>query len=155
MVQWQWSRFTALDNRQQYEVLRVRQQVFTVEQNCAYQDADGKDWVAWHLCGWAPDADEPRLLAYLRVVDPGEKYAEPSIGRVLTTAASRGSGLGRALMGRALEHSDRSHDGAAIRISAQRHLEGFYQEFGFEQVSPPYDEDGIPHIEMLRPARLR
>ncbi|WP_237058677.1 GNAT family N-acetyltransferase [Microbulbifer sediminum] len=152
MAEWQWSRLDDLDRQQLYEILRERQAVFTVEQDCPYQDADGRDWTAWHLCSWDSGVPQPRLLAYLRLVDPGHKYTEPSIGRVLTTESARGTGLGRELMRRAVALSDRVHNHAAIRISAQLHLADFYREFGFEQVSEPYDEDGIPHIEMLRQA---
>lgn len=150
MVIWQWLRFSELSADQLYEILRVRQEVFTVEQDCAYQDADGKDQQARHLVAWRADADPPQLLAYSRVVTPGRKYAEPSIGRVLTAESARGTGLGRELMRRAIAHTQAEFPGRAIRISAQEHLQRFYREFGFEQVSEPYDEDGIPHIEMLR-----
>lgn len=150
MVRWQWSRLDELNIHQLYEILRVRQEVFTVEQDCAYQDADGKDSCAWHLCGWNPDATHPQLQAYLRVVDPGKKYSEPSIGRVLTADTARGKGLGRELMRQALDKTQRAFPESAIRISAQQHLEKFYGEFGFVRCSSPYDEDGIPHIEMLR-----
>ncbi|SHE81405.1 ElaA protein [Microbulbifer donghaiensis] len=152
MVQWQWLGFAELSRDQLYEILRIRQEIFTVEQNCAYQDADGKDQFAWHLAGWKTATESPQLLAYLRVVFPGKKYAEPSIGRVLTVAESRGSGLGKELMARAVRLTAEAYPGMPIRISAQQHLKGFYREFGFEQVSVPYDEDGIPHIEMLRAA---
>lgn len=148
-MRWQWTQFSDLSAQQLYEILRERQEVFTVEQDCAYQDADGKDQFAWHLIGWSETA-APRVQAYLRVVFPGKKYAEPSIGRVLTAASARGSGLGRELMQRAVEETERVYPGSAIRISAQQYLEAFYREFRFEPVSEPYDEDGIPHIEMLR-----
>jgi len=151
-IRWQWSSFDQLTREQLYEILRMRQEVFTVEQDCAYQDADGKDPFAWHLCGWSDQSESPALLAYLRVVFPGEKYAEPSIGRVLTAASTRGSGLGRELMRRAMENTAREYPNTPVRISAQQYLERFYSGFGFERVSEPYDEDGIPHIEMLRRA---
>lgn len=153
MVIWQWLRFSELSADQLYEILRVRQKVFTVEQDCAYQDADGKDRYARHLAAWRANTDSPQLLAYLRVVIPGVKYAEPSIGRVLTAKSARGTGLGRELMRRAIAHTQAEFPGRAIRISAQEYLQRFYREFGFEQVSEPYDEDGIPHIEMLRRPR--
>ncbi len=149
-IRWHWSTFDQLTRDQLYEILRMRQEVFTVEQDCAYQDADGKDPFAWHLCGWSGESESPALLAYLRMVFPGKKYAEPSIGRVLTAASTRGTGLGRELMRRAVENTEREYPHAPIRISAQQHLERFYGELGFERVSDPYDEDGIPHIEMLR-----
>lgn len=151
MIDWQWRRFEDLDIHQLYEILRVRQEVFAVEQDCAYQDADGKDSCAWHLCGWSGRAPHPQLQAYLRVVDPGQKFDEPSIGRVLTAASARGTGLGRELMRRVLDELRSPFPDSAIRISAQQHLQKFYGEFGFIQCSEVYDEDGIPHIEMLRP----
>lgn len=151
-IRWHWSAFEHLTRDQLYEILRMRQEVFTVEQDCAYQDADGKDPFAWHLCGWSDEPESPALLAYLRVVFPGKKYVEPSIGRVLTAASTRGTGLGRELMRRAVENTEREYPHASIRISAQQHLERFYSRFSFERVSDPYDEDGIAHIEMLRGA---
>ncbi|GAB2883310.1 GNAT family N-acetyltransferase [Microbulbifer echini] len=151
-MQWQWCSFHQLSIDQLYEILRMRQEVFTVEQDCPYQDADGKDQSAWHLICWDKDNEPPRLMAYLRVVFPGKKYPEPSIGRVLTTEPSRGTGLGKELIRRAVEQTQATYPGMSIRISAQEHLDRFYGAFGFERVSAPYDEDGIPHIEMLRPA---
>ncbi|WP_226647620.1 GNAT family N-acetyltransferase [Microbulbifer variabilis] len=150
-MQWQWCSFQQLSTDQLYEILRARQEVFTVEQDCPYQDADGKDQHAWHLICWDKDNNSSRLVAYLRVVFPGKKYSEPSIGRVLTKECSRGTGLGKELIRRAVEQTQAEYPGLGIRISAQEHLRRFYGEFGFEQVSAPYDEDGIPHIEMLRP----
>ncbi|WP_193164632.1 GNAT family N-acetyltransferase [Microbulbifer hainanensis] len=151
MVHWQWGKFSDFSPDQLYEVLRVRQAVFTVEQDCAYQDADGKDQSAWHLTAWRTASPTPEALAYLRVVFPGKKYPEPSIGRVLTAEGARGTGLGRELMRRAVEQIEREYPQSPIRISAQQYLESFYRDFGFVRVSEPYDEDGIPHIEMLRP----
>ncbi|WGL16811.1 GNAT family N-acetyltransferase [Microbulbifer bruguierae] len=146
----EWSSFDQLTPSELYEILRVRQEVFTVEQDCPYQDADGKDQHAWHLVCWDSDTSSPTALAYLRVVFPGKKYPEPSIGRVLTSKAVRGTGIGKALMECAIEHTQREYPGAPIRISAQLYLKKFYGDLGFKQVSQPYDEDGIPHIEMLR-----
>ena len=148
----QWCTFNQLSLAQLYEILRARQQVFTVEQDCAYQDADGKDPHSWHLACWESNAESPALLAYLRVVFPGKKYTEPSIGRVLTCDHVRGTGLGKTLMQRAIQHTHQELPHAAIRISAQLYLKKFYEELGFAQVSEPYDEDGIPHIEMLLPS---
>lgn len=145
---WQWSRLPTLSPTALYAALAARQQVFAVEQQCAYLDADGLDHRAWHLLGWS--RTEPAILvAYLRVLDPGAKYVEPSIGRVLTTLALRGRGQGRGLMREGIAGCASRHPGAAIRISAQRHLAPFYTSLGFATVSPPYDEDGIPHVEML------
>jgi ElaA protein len=154
-LQWQWARLTDLSATDVYAALAARQAVFAVEQHCAFQDADGVDLHAWHLLGWAPPegAAGPRALAsYLRVVDPGRKYAEPAIGRVLTTPAFRGTGQGRAVMIEGLARTASVHPGCAVRIAAQHRLEAFYASLGFRSVSAPYVEDGIAHIEMLWPA---
>jgi ElaA protein len=92
------------------------------------------------------------LVAYCRIVPPGVKFSEPSIGRVLTTAEARRSGVGRALMREAVARTSALWPGRPIRIGAQRYLERFYGDFGFVRASEPYDEDGIPHIEMVRAA---
>lgn len=150
MLEWQWLLFTDLSRDQLYEILKVRQAVFTVEQDCAYQDADGLDQVSWHLLGWRKDPDEKKLVAYLRVVVPGSKYPEPSIGRILVARSVRRTGIGKTLMREAITRTLTEYPGSSIRISAQQHLENFYLAFGFTTVSEPYDEDGIPHVEMLR-----
>lgn len=148
-MNWQWSLFEELSTKQLFEILKVRQTVFVVEQNCVYQDADDLDLVSWHLMGWIKDIAEPELVAYLRVVFPGKKYAEPSIGRVLTTSSVRGTGVGKQLLKEAMARIARLYPKTAVRISAQQHLEKYYSEVGFEVVSKPYLEDGIPHVEML------
>jgi ElaA protein len=151
-VVWQWKRFADLAPSELYALLAARAAVFVVEQGCAFQDLDAVDEHAWHLLGWAERDHAATLAAYLRLIEPGRKYAEPSIGRVLTVAAFRGAGLGRAAMLRGLAQAAALYPGRAVRIAAQRRLEGFYAEFGFHTVSEPYDEDGILHVEMLRPA---
>ena len=147
-LRWHWSRFEELGVHALYEVLALRQRVFILEQG-PYLDADGLDPHAWHLLG--RDA-EGRLVAYLRVVDPGFKYEEPSIGRVVTDKAVRGSGAGRLLVAEGVAGCDRLWPGLAVRISAQAHLQRFYGEVGFEALGEPYLEDEIPHVEMLRSA---
>ena len=147
---YRWCTFEQLTPCELYEILRARQEVFTVEQNCVYQDLDGKDQYSWHLSGWNSESEAPALLAYLRLVPPGRKYAEPSIGRVLTRKNVRGTGVGRELMRQGVDYTWLQFPGSAIRISAQLYLQRFYEEFGFVQSSEQYDEDGIPHIEMLR-----
>jgi ElaA protein len=149
-IVWQWKRFAELEPAELYALLAARAAVFVVEQGCAFQDADGLDAFAWHLLGWAGQDHERTLAAYLRLIDPGRKYAEPSIGRVLTTAGFRRIGLGREAMREGLARTALLHPGRAIRIGAQQRLERFYVELGFRTVSAPYDEDGIPHVEMLR-----
>ena len=112
--------------------------------------SDGADRRSWHLLG----RDEAgSLQAYLRVVDPGVKYAEPSIGRVITSPEARGSGLGRRLMAEGLARCGAAWPAHGIRINAQSHLERFYGSFGFVRHGAEYMEDGIPHLEMARPAQ--
>lgn len=149
-IDWQWRAFADLDGRDLYAVLAARQDVFILEQQCLYPDLDGLDVAAHHLLGWRTVAGERTLAAYLRCLAPGAKYVEMSLGRVLTTAAARGAGLGYALLEQGIAHAERQHPGARIRIGAQRHLERFYAGFGFVTISEPYDEDGILHIDMLR-----
>ena len=142
--------FAALGVDALYALMRLRQQVFAVEQRCAYLDADGIDPGCWHLLGWSSGQ---QLQASLRIVPPGLKYGDASIGRVVTTREMRGSGLGRELLAKGLLRCRQLHPGADIRISAQAHLRRFYEGFGFAAVGEEYLEDGVPHIEMLRGTR--
>jgi ElaA protein len=146
---WRWCRFDELDAFELQAIYMARQLVFSIEQNCVYLDADGVDAHSFHLAAWSNDRTVP--LAYARIVHPGRKYAEPSIGRVITTSSARGTGLGRELVKRAVERCSQAFPGHCIRISAQTRLERFYGDFGFVPVGAPYMEDGIPHTEMLRP----
>ncbi len=145
-IHWQWTRFEGLTLQGLYELLALRQKVFVLEQG-PYLDADGLDQQSWHLLG---RDDRGELLLYLRVVDPGLKYDEPSIGRVVIDKSLRGTGLGRVMMAEAVRRCDEAWPGRANRISAQAHLGKFYGEFGFMPVGEPYLEDNIPHQEMLR-----
>ncbi|MDP3821580.1 MAG: GNAT family N-acetyltransferase [Burkholderiales bacterium] len=146
---WHWCRFDELSVFDLEAIYRARQTVFSIEQACAYLDADGFDERSYHLAAWSTDRSMP--LAYARVVHPGQKYVEPSIGRVITIAAARGTGLGRKLVRRAIAHCHEAFPGQGIRISAQTRLEAFYAGFGFQPIGEPYMEDGIPHTEMLLP----
>jgi ElaA protein len=149
-IAWQWSRFAELTPHALYAALRARSEVFVVEQHCAFLDLDGADQEAWHLLGWAERGRTKVLAAYLRLLPPGCKFVEASIGRVLSTAEYRRTGAGRALMREGVRKSAEIHPGHAIRIGAQRYLEHFYGAFGFRPASEPYLEDNIEHIEMLR-----
>ena len=146
-LDWQCLRLEALAPLALHRILRVRQEVFAIEQNCIYLDADAADESSWHLAAWGPALT---LMAYARIVDPGVKYTEASIGRVITPSAARGRGLGRELVGRAVAQANAAYPGSGIRISAQSRLEAFYASFGFVVASEPYLEDGIWHTEMLR-----
>lgn len=146
ILDWQCLRFDQLTTHLLYRILKVRQEVFAVEQNSVYLDVDGRDLDALHVLATVDD----QIVAYCRVLPPGLKYSEASIGRVLTTSAARGSGAGRKLMDYALRVCTEHYPDRGIRISAQLYLEQFYCSCGFTSCSSPYDEDGIPHIEMLR-----
>jgi ElaA protein len=152
MIEWQWSSFADLAVADLYEMLALRQQVFVLEQTCLYPDIDGLDPDAHHLLGWRTVDGKRELAATLRCLAPGAKYEEMSLGRVVTSPSTRGTGLGRELVAQGIACAERLHPGHAIRIGAQAHLEAFYAGFGFVTVSAPYDEDGIMHIDMVRPA---
>ena len=145
-LEWRLFSFHELTTSLLYDLMRLRQEVFVVEQNCIYLDADGFDQVAWHVMGCV----ENQCVAYCRLIGPNIKYADPSIGRVVTAPAWRRVGAGKLLMATAIQYSQRLWPNTGIRISAQLYLEKFYQNFGFESVSEPYEEDGILHIEMVK-----
>lgn len=130
-------------------MLKLRQDVFVIEQSCVYEDIDSKDKFSCHVFLWEQYAMSRDLLGYCRIVQPGVSYKEPSIGRVVMSSSHRKLGLGKELMSEALWQTLRLYPKQAVRISAQRYLERFYCSLGFQTVSNPYDEDGIPHIEML------
>jgi ElaA protein len=139
-----WHRLDALTAREMHDLIKAREAVFVVEQRCAYQEADDMDLAAWHLRVFA----NGELAACARVVDPQVKYAEPSIGRVMTVQKFRGLKLGRGLMQEAIRFTQATFPNAGIKISAQLYLQNFYESLGFVAATAPYDEDGIPHITM-------
>jgi len=142
---WRFARFDELSTRDLHDLLQLRSAVFVVEQACVFQDIDGADVDGWHLLARV----DGQLVACCRLLAAGIKFAEPSIGRVVTAMPVRGTGLGRALMVEALGRAQDLWPGQPIRIGAQRHLERFYGSLGFVTDSAPYLEDGIPHVEML------
>lgn len=146
MTGWRCAHFDELTAREVHDILQARAAVFVVEQACIFQDMDGADVAGWHLFS---RADDGTIAAYCRLLPAGLTFAEASIGRVITTQRMRGTGMGRALMEEALRRAAALWPGAAIRIGAQQHLEGFYRSLGFVTDSEPYDEDGIPHLEMV------
>ena len=151
---WKAKPWKELTRDEWYGLVRLRVDVFVVEQDCPYSDLDGKDLRAWHV--WKEGEDVAKgaaMLACARVLGPGVSYAEPSIGRVATRRDRRSEGLGKELMKRSIEVCERAWPGQDIRISAQCYLEAWYGELGFASFGKPYLEDGIPHIQMLRSAR--
>ena len=153
-IRWQWSAFADLAPDELYAALQLRQIVFVIEQQCAFLDPDGRDDKAWHLLGWRDEDDGSRwLAAYARVFAPGVKYPPASVGRVVTHPRFRRTGAGRALMTEAMRRLDEMAPAAEIRIEAQLYLVRFYESFGFRRAGEEYLEDGIVHVDMIRPAR--
>ncbi len=137
--------FSQLSLDQLYAIMVIRQEIFVVEQDCPYLDADGKDQESWHLMGF----DEGKLAAYTRLVPQGLSYPEyVSIGRVVVAMDSRGKGYGKILMEESIRRCRDVFGEQAIKISAQSHLEAFYRSLGFEPTGAEYLEDGIPHMAM-------
>lgn len=150
MPRWEWKQYSELTLDELYAVLALRSEVFVVEQRSLYQDVDGLDLECHHLLATS-DAEGTRFLAaYLRVLPPGLKFEEASLGRVVVSPRARGQGLGRELTAKGLAFIEAKYPGHRIRISAQHYLLAFYEGFGFRAEGDVYDEDGIPHIEMVR-----
>ncbi|WP_024304495.1 GNAT family N-acetyltransferase [Pseudogulbenkiania sp. MAI-1] len=148
-IQWQCHRFDGFTLHTLYEMLQLRGRVFVVEQRSIYEDIDGADPDCWHLTG---RDGQGRLMAYARLIAPGEKYPDAAaIGRVVVEPSWRGSGIGRQLMAEAVLRTARLFPGAPMKLSAQAYAQDFYAHFGFQRVSEPYDDGGIPHVDMLRP----
>lgn len=145
MIDWLCKKFNDLTLHELYAILKLRNEVFVVEQNCPYNDCDNKDLPAWHLMGM----ENENLLAYSRLIPPGISYRESSIGRVVSSPAARGKGLGKELLQESIEQIQLLFHTGSIRIGAQLYLEHFYNRFGFIRDSDVYLEDNIPHIEML------
>lgn len=142
---WRTLPFALMTAAEYNRISQLRQSVFIVEQACCYVDADDFDMTSSHLLAEAEDS----IIACCRMLPPGTRFAEPSIGRVCTAPQWRNQGLGREMMERALTQLQHDHPQQAVRISAQLYLRDFYTGLGFQQASDSYGEDGIPHIEML------
>ncbi len=136
--------FKDLANEDLYSILQLRSEVFVVEQQCIYLDADGYDQQALHVCG----RQDGKLLWYTRLLPPGCKYEGASIGRVVTNPAVRRTGIGRPLMEQSIAYCREHWPSSDITISAQHYLESFSQGLGFTTRTEPYMEDEIPHVEM-------
>ncbi len=143
-MKWILKKFEELSTDELYAILQLRNEVFVVEQNCVFQDADNKDQAAFHFTGW----EIKKLFAYTRIIPPGEAYPEPAIGRVVISPAARGGGSGKELMLRSIQAIRRLFGQVPVKIGAQLYLQEFYSSFGFRQTGAIYLEDGIEHIEM-------
>ncbi len=152
MIKWVFKKFDALTPHELYAILQLRNEVFVVEQNCVFQDADDKDQSSYHLMGWK----NKNLVACSRIIPAGIAYdLFPSIGRVVTSAKVRKTGVGKILMQQSIKKSEKLFGKIPIRIGAQLYLKKFYESYNFRESSDIYLEDGIPHIEMTRPVRVR
>jgi len=149
-IDWSWHQFQQLSVIQLYQLLKLRQQVFIVEQQCLYHDIDGLDLNCLHLLGYEGE----QLVAYLRLIPAAfHNSGNVSLGRILSCATKRGTGIGKALMQQAMQFLTENYASQKIQLSAQFYLLNFYQNFGFERISEPYDDDGILHIDMLYEGR--
>ena len=144
-MKWILKKFDELTPQELYAIMQLRNEVFVVEQNCVYQDADNKDPASYHFMGWHSD----KLLAYTRILPPGIAYPQPSIGRVVTSPAARGGGIGKQLMEQSMMQIKNLFGTVPVKIGAQLYLQKFYTQLGFQQTSDTYMEDGIEHIEMI------
>ncbi|MCW0923844.1 GNAT family N-acetyltransferase [Pseudomonas atacamensis] len=147
-IEWICKHHRDLGKEQLYALLKLRSDVFVVEQKCAYPDLDGQDLEGdtHHLMGWEDD----QLMAYLRLLDPESQGGDVVIGRVVTAPAGRGKGLGHAMMEQALKQAEKHWPQVPIYLSAQAHLQRYYGQYGFVSVGEEYLEDDIPHIGMRR-----
>ncbi|MCX4219258.1 MULTISPECIES: GNAT family N-acetyltransferase [unclassified Pseudomonas] len=147
-IEWVCKHHSDLGLEQLYAILKLRSEVFVVEQRCAYLDPDGQDLDGdtCHLMGW----DGNQLVAYLRLLDPESQGGDVVIGRVLTAPAGRGKGLGHEMMEQALKQAEKRWPEVPIYLSAQAHLQGYYGRYGFVVAGEEYLEDDIPHIGMRR-----
>jgi ElaA protein len=145
-IKWYCKKFEALMPFELYDLLRLRSEVFVVEQKCIFLDMDDNDQKCYHLLGYYKNV----LAAYTRLVPPGAIYTQASIGRVVTRKATRRTGIGKALMNESIKRVYELFGEQPIKIGAQLYLKEFYGSFGFNQVSGIYMEDYIEHIYMIK-----
>ncbi len=145
-LQWSWKSFEQITKEELYEVLSFRQSIFVVEQKSWYQDADGLDNISLHLLL----KENTFLVGYLRLIPPGKKYDTPSIGRIAIKENLRGNAIGSELVKRGIKKSSETYLTDSVTISAQNYLTKFYQNHGFTIQGEVYDEDGIPHVKMVK-----
>jgi ElaA protein len=144
-LNWELKKFEELTAEEVYKILRIRTEVFIVEQQSAFQDCDNKDQKAYHLYL----QDKGKIIAYLRILNKGVSYAEISIGRVLVSKNYRGKNIAKEMMLKAMNFIELNLNEKVIRIQAQSYLVNFYESFGFKQISNEYLDDNIPHIDMM------
>ena len=144
MINWQLYQYSELSKELLYKILKIRQEVFIIEQNCNYLDADGIDQYSSHLLG----SVNGELIAYMRIVNPGKIYKNLSFGRILVKKKYRNEGIGKKLMVKAIALFELKYSN--IIISAQFYLLDFYKDFDFKPIGNKYLEDNIPHIKMIR-----
>ncbi len=145
-MDWFYKTYDELSKDELYTLLRLRAEVFVVEQDCPYQDVDNKDQKAIHVFA----TQNTEVIAYSRIFKAGDYFEEVAIGRVVIKDSYRGSGLGKELMEKSIYYIDNNFNSTTIHISAQTHLKKYYESFGFTQTGEAYLEDAIPHIGMLR-----
>lgn len=143
---WSVKKFEELQLQELYQLLALRAEVFVVEQNCVYQDVDGKDPKALHVLGKHLN----RVVAYTRIFRPGDYFPQASIGRVVVSPSMRGHQLGYVLMQKSIAAVEEHFNETTLHLSAQCYLQKFYENLGFSTVGERYLEDGIPHIGMTR-----
>lgn len=144
-MNWKIKKFEELELKEMYKILALRNEIFIVEQECPYQDCDGKDEKSYHL--FAEENGE--IVAYSRIIEKGVSYDEISIGRVTVKKSYRGKGISREMISKAIEFIEKDLNETNIKIQAQAYLLNFYKSFGFKEVSQEYLEDNIPHIDMV------
>lgn len=145
---WYLKSFNDLSNSQLYEILKLRSEIFVVEQDCVYQDMDDKDKIALHFF----KEEAHQIVAYTRLFKPGDYYKEASIGRVVVKGYKRSTGLGHLLIDKSIEQIEKIIGKIPIKIGAQVYLKRFYESHNFKKISEEYLEDGIPHVYMIRKA---
>lgn len=137
-------KFNELTLEELYEILKLRSEVFVVEQKCIYNDIDGKDLTSSHIM----IKENGKIKAYLRTLQPGVSYEDASLGRVLVSPDARGKGYAKIIVTKGVEYILNNFNTTKITIGAQEYLKNFYSEIGFKPISEVYDEDGIPHLDM-------
>lgn len=149
LLDWRFQTFDELATSELYAILRLRSEVFVLEQRCCFLDMDNKDQLSYHLSGY----HDGQLMAFARIVPPGLSYEYPAIGRIVVSPKGRGAGYGIELLNVSIQKLEELYGKVPIRIGAQVYLKKFYESFGFSQSGAIYLEDDIEHIEMTRPVQ--